>query len=110
MATTVESLVTSLQTYLTSQIPLIPALHAQLGLPPSALTDELAELHSALIDCVDKKIEERRIEVDEWMNKCEEIESVCIRFTKALGSHAKTLANTVGELRKQQVRQNRAVS
>lgn len=102
MATTVESLLTSLQSYLTTQTPLIPALHAQLGLPPTALTDELGELHSALIECVDRKINERRKEVEEWMKKCDGIESECIRLSKALGSHAKTLANSVGELRKQQ--------
>ncbi|GJJ12968.1 hypothetical protein Clacol_007215 [Clathrus columnatus] len=103
MATTVESLLTSLQTYLTAQTPIIPALHAQLGLPPTALTDELAELHNALIECVDKKIDGRRKEVEDWMNKCERVEIDCIRLSKALGSHAKTLANSVGELRKQQI-------
>lgn len=103
MATTVESLLSSLQAHLTSQTPIIPSLHAQLGLPPTALTEDLAELHATLVDCVDKKIEERKRQVSEWMEKCVALENESLGFTKALGSHVKVIAGSVGELRKQQV-------
>jgi Ase1/PRC1/MAP65 family protein len=103
MATTVDSLLSSLQSHLTSQTPLIPALHAQLGLPPTALTDELGELHMALVDCVDRKIDERRQEVTQWMNKCNFHENECVKLARALGTHAKSVTGSVGELRKQQV-------
>ncbi|KAF8496347.1 microtubule associated protein-domain-containing protein [Gautieria morchelliformis] len=103
MATTVDSLLSSLQSHLISQTPLIPALHAQLGLPPTALTDELGELHTALVDCVDRKIGERQQEVTQWMNKCDLHEDECVKLTRALGSHVKNVTGSVGELRKQQV-------
>lgn len=103
MATTVDSLLTSLQSHLTSQTPLIPTFHSQLGLPPTALTDELSELHAALVDCVDKKIDERRQEVSQWMEKCDFHESECVKLGRALGSHAKVVTSSVGELRKQHV-------
>lgn len=103
MATTVESVLASLHTHLTSQTSLIPSLHAQLGLPPSALIDELNQLHAALVDTVDRKIEERRREVSEWMEKCAEVETDCIKHNKALGSFSKGVTYSVGELRKQQV-------
>jgi Ase1/PRC1/MAP65 family protein len=104
MATTVESLLSSLQSHLNSQTPLIPVLHAQLGLPSTALTDDLSELHAALVDCVDRKIDERRKAVSEWMEKCDFLECECVKLSRALGSHAKVVATSVGELRKQQVR------
>lgn len=104
MATTVESLLSSLQAHLTSQAVLIPVLHAQLGLPTTALTDELTELHTALVECVDRKIDERRKAVSEWMEKCNIVEGNCVKHSKALGSHAKVVATSVGELRKHQVR------
>ena len=104
MVTTVDLLLNSLHTHLTSQTPIIPVLHAQLGLPPTALTDELGELHSALVDCVDRKIEDRRKEVGEWMEKCSQLEGDSLKLARALGSHAKVVAGSVGELRKEQVR------
>ncbi|KAF8586752.1 hypothetical protein K439DRAFT_916927 [Ramaria rubella] len=107
MATTVDSLLNSLQSHLTSQTPLIPALHAQLGLPPTALTDDLSELHTALVDCVDRKIDERRKEVAEWMRRCGVLENECLKLARALGSHTKAITGSVGELRKQQVLPNR---
>lgn len=104
MATTVESLLSSLQSHLNSQTPLIPVLHAQLGLPSTALTDDLSELHAALVDCVDRKIDERRKTVSEWMDKCEDLEGKCVKLSRALGSHVKVVATSVGEIRKQQVK------
>ena len=104
MAMTVDSLLSSLQSHLTSQTPLIPVLHAQLGLPPTALTDELSELHAALVDCVNRKIDERRKEVSQWMEKCDLQETECVKLGRALGSHVKVVTSSVGELRKQQVR------
>jgi protein regulator of cytokinesis 1 len=81
----------------------MPILHGQLGLPPTALTEDLAELHAVLVDCVDKKIAERKEQVEEWTAKCGTLENESLRLLKALGSHAKVVAGSVGELRKQQV-------
>ena len=99
----VAALLESLHIHLQEQTKLLPSLHAQLGLPQSALTDELTSLQQQLVYCVEKQIEGRRNEVDDWMSKCSELEKECLRFSKALGTHAKSLGATVGELRKEQV-------
>lgn len=103
MATTITSLLNSLQSHLQSQTHLLPTLHNQLGLPPTALTDELAILQKQLTECIETQVEVRRKQVDEWMSRCDEVESCCIRYGKALGGHAKATGSSVGEIRKEQV-------
>ncbi|KAL5521148.1 hypothetical protein ACEPAG_9070 [Sanghuangporus baumii] len=100
---TISSLLDSLHNHLQTQTQLLPTLHAQLGLPQSALTDELNSLHQRLASCVEEQIDLRRQEVDKWMMKCDSVERECIRYTKALGGHTKVVSASVGELRKQQV-------
>ncbi|KAL5504914.1 ASE1 [Sanghuangporus vaninii] len=100
---TISSLLESLHNHLQTQTQLLPTLHAQLGLPQSALTDELNSLHQRLASCVEEQIDLRRQEVDKWMMKCDSVERECIRYTKALGGHTKAVSASVGELRKQQV-------
>lgn len=103
MATTITSLLNSLQSHLQSQTQLLPTLHNQLGLPPTALADELSILQKHLTECVEGQIEVRRKQVDEWMCRCDEVESRCIRYGMALGGHAKATGSSVGEIRKEQV-------
>ncbi|KIJ49148.1 hypothetical protein M422DRAFT_161626 [Sphaerobolus stellatus SS14] len=103
MATDIDNLLSSLHSHLTTQTSLIPALHAQLGLPETALREEISQLHAALVATVDQKIDERRREVEEWMDKCAALESECLKYNKALGAHAKGIAISVGELRRNQV-------
>lgn len=103
MATTITSLLNSLQSHLQSQTQLLPTLHNQLGLPPTALTDELSTLQKQLTECVEAQIDVRRKQVDEWMSRCDEVESRCINYGKALGGHAKATGSSVGEIRKEQV-------
>ncbi|KAL4247812.1 MAP65/ASE1 family protein [Abortiporus biennis] len=103
MSTTITSLLNSLHTHLQSQTQLLPTLHAQLGLPPTALTDELSTLQQQLAQCIESQIDTRRKQVDEWMQKCADVEEECIRYTKALGGHMKSTGSSVGELRKEQV-------
>ncbi|KAG2004482.1 hypothetical protein CC2G_003035 [Coprinopsis cinerea AmutBmut pab1-1] len=101
-AMTLTSLLNSLHSHLQSQTQLLPTLHAQLGLPPSALEDELKDLQEQLIQGVERQIDLRRRQVDEWMAKCEAVETVCLRYTKALGGNTKSTGMTLGELRKEQ--------
>lgn len=101
--TTISSLLTSLHTHLQTQTQLLPTFHAQLGLPESALADELSSLHQRLASCVEEQIETRRAEVEKWMEKCDLVERKAVAYVKALGGHTKVISTSVGELRKQQV-------
>ena len=100
---TISSLLSSLHNHLQTQTQLLPTLHTQLGLPHSALSDELNSLQQKLAACVEEQIDLRRQEVDTWMTKCDAVERECIKYTKALGGHTKVVSASVGELRKQQV-------
>ncbi|KAF5339848.1 hypothetical protein D9611_009161 [Ephemerocybe angulata] len=101
-AMTLTSLLNSLHTHLQTQTQLLPTLHAQLGLPATALEDELKVLQDQLIEGVERQIDLRRKQVDEWMEKCEGVESVCISYTKALGGNVKATGSSLGEIRKEQ--------
>ena len=101
--TTITSLLNSLHTHLQSQTQLLPTLHTQLGLPPTALADDLSVLQKQLAECVESHIEHRRKQVDEWMGRCDVVERECLRYSKALGGHVKATGNSVGEIRKEQV-------
>lgn len=103
MATTITSLLNSLQSHLQSQTQLLPTLHHQLGLPPTALADELSTLQKQLTECVESQIQVRRKQVDEWMCRCDAVESRCVRYGEALGGHAKATGSSVGEIRKEKV-------
>ncbi|KAF9465929.1 microtubule associated protein-domain-containing protein [Collybia nuda] len=100
---TLTSLLNSLHTHLQSQTQLLPTLHAQLGLPHTALEDELTALHQQLMHSVENQIDLRRKEVERWMEKCIAVENDCLRYSKALGGNIKATGNSVGELRKEQV-------
>jgi len=100
--TTLTSLLNSLHSHLQSQTQLLPTLHAQLGLPPTALEDELRDLQEQLIQGVERQIDLRRRQVDEWMEKCEAVETICLRYTKALGGNIKATGSSLGEIRKEQ--------
>jgi protein regulator of cytokinesis 1 len=101
-AMTLTSLLNSLHTHLQSQTQLLPTLYAQLGLPPSALEDELKTLQQQLVHGVELQIDKRRKEVEYWMEKCDAIESECVRYSKALGGNIKATGTSVAELRKEQ--------
>lgn len=101
--TTITSLLNSLHSHLQSQTQLLPTLHNQLGLPQTALADDLSALQKQLAECVESQIELRRKQVDEWMGRCDAVERECVRYTKALGGHVKTTGSNVGEVRKEQV-------
>ena len=103
MSTTITSLLNSLQSHLQSQTQLLPTLHTQLGLPPTALADDLSTLEKQLTECVESQVNARREQVDEWMDRCSEVENHCIRYGKALGNHVKATGSSVGEIRKEQV-------
>lgn len=101
-ATTLTSLLNSLHTHLQTQTQLLPTLHAQLGLPVSALEEELRALQEQLLEGVELRIDRRRKEVEDWMAKCEALEHECLRYTKALGGNIKATGSSLGELRKEQ--------
>ncbi|KAF9044417.1 microtubule associated protein-domain-containing protein [Panaeolus papilionaceus] len=96
------ALLDSLHTHLQSQTQILPTLHAQLGLPPSALEDELMVLKEQLMDGVEKQVDRRRKEVQEWLERCEEVERTCIRYTKALGSNIKATGTGTPDIKKEQ--------
>ncbi|KAL0958711.1 hypothetical protein HGRIS_014041 [Hohenbuehelia grisea] len=100
--TSLTSLLNTLQSHLQSQIHQLPTLHAQLGLPPSALQDELSLLQDKLMHTVEVQMDARRKEVDEWMGKCSGVEEDCVKYTKALGGNIKATGSTVGEIRGEQ--------
>lgn len=94
------ALLNSLHTHLQTQTQLLPTLHAQLGLPPSALEDELKDLEKQLMQSVENQIEQRQKEVDHWSEKCDIVEAECLRYSKSLGGNTKVAGSSVGELRK----------
>jgi len=100
-ATALTALLNSLHTHLQSQTQLLPTLHAQLGLPPSALEDELRSLQTELLRGVELQVDKRRKEVEKWMEQCEDIENQCMRYTKALGGNIKATGSSIGELKKE---------
>ncbi|GLB41020.1 putative microtubule associated protein (MAP65/ASE1 family) [Lyophyllum shimeji] len=100
---TLTTLLNSLHTHLQSQTQLLPTLHAQLGLPPTALEDDLKALQQQLMQSVESQINARRKEVETWMEKCEGVEVECLRYAKALGGNIKATGSSVGELRKEMV-------
>jgi protein regulator of cytokinesis 1 len=97
------TLLNSLHTHLQSQTQLLPTLHSQLGLPPSALEDELRTLQQQLMRSVEAQIDSRRKEVRDWLEKCESIEAECVNYTKALGGNIKATGSSLGELQKEMV-------
>ncbi|KAG5652554.1 hypothetical protein H0H81_004615 [Sphagnurus paluster] len=100
---TLTTLLNSLHTHLQTQTQLLPTLHAQLGLPPTAVEDELKTLQKQLMESVESQIEIRRQEVERWMEKCYAVEVECLRYSKALGGNIKATGSNVGELRKEMV-------
>jgi protein regulator of cytokinesis 1 len=97
------ALLNSLHTHLQTQTLLLPTLHSQLGLPPSTLEDDLRVLQEQLIKGVEGQVEARRKEVEEWMAKCDVVETECVRYSKALGPNFKSTGESVGELRKESI-------
>ena len=97
------SLLNSLHSHLQQQTQLLPALHSQLGLPHTSLADELSALEQELTACVERQIDLRRKQVDEWMQKCSVVENDCGRYSKALGGHIKVTGSGMGELKKEHV-------
>ncbi|KAF8192990.1 microtubule associated protein-domain-containing protein [Pholiota molesta] len=89
--TMLTTLLNSLHSHLQSQTQFLPTLHAQLGLPPSALEDELRDLQQQLVEGVESQVNKRRQEVEEWANKCED----------ALGGNVKATGSSLAELRKE---------
>lgn len=100
-ATMLTTLLNSLHSHLQSQTQFLPTLHAQLGLPPSALEDELKDLQQQLVEGVEMQVNRRRKEVEEWASKCEDVENGCVRYTKALGGNVKATGSSLAELRKE---------
>ncbi|KAF9787832.1 microtubule associated protein-domain-containing protein [Thelephora terrestris] len=97
------SLLNSLHSHLQQQTQLLPALHSQLGLPHTSLADELSALEQELTACVERQIDLRRKQVDEWMQKCSAVEDDCGRYSKALGGHIKVTGSGIGEVRKEHI-------
>ena len=97
------SLLDSLHTHLQHQTQLLPTLHAQLGLPPTAIEDELKSLQQQLVEGIERQIDIRRKEVHTWVEQCELVENECVRYSKALGGNTKVAGVSVAELKKEPV-------
>jgi protein regulator of cytokinesis 1 len=102
-STALTALLDSLHTHLQAQTQLLPTLHAQLGLPNSALEDELTALQAQLAATVDAQLSARREQVEQWMQKCAAVESACGRYCTALGTHVKAAGPSLKEIRTQTV-------
>ena len=101
MSLTLSSLLNSLHTHLQTQTQLLPTLHAQLGLPATALEDELQSLQQNLMQSVESQIDIRRKQVEELLERCGCVEEECVRYGKALGGNAKVSGASLGEMRKE---------
>lgn len=99
---TLSTLLSTLHTHLNAQTQLLPTLHAQLGLPPTALEDELQELQHTLTRAVESQIDVRRKQVEEWEGKCDEVEMGCSRYSRALGTNAK-VAGSLSDIKAEKV-------
>ena len=100
-AASITSLLNSLHTHLQSQTQLLPTLHAQLGLSASALEDDLRILQKELLSSVEVQVEKRRKEVEQWTERCIDVEKQCVRYTRALGANVKGTGN-LGDLSREQ--------
>lgn len=97
-----STLLSTLHTHLNAQTQLLPQFHARLGLPATALEDELQALQHHLTRAVESQIDIRRQQVEEWEEKCEAVENGCVRYARALGTHAK-VAGSLAEIRAETV-------
>ncbi|KAF8554517.1 hypothetical protein OG21DRAFT_1508849 [Imleria badia] len=97
-----SSLLSTLHTHLNAQTQLLPQLHSQLGLPATALEDELDELQHNLTRAVELQIDVRKKQVEEWETKCEEVEIGCSRYARALGTNGK-VAGSLSEIKSEKV-------
>ena len=102
-AALLTNLLNTLHSHLQSQTQLLPAIHVQLGLPSTALEDDLNALQQHLMQSVEGQIESRRKEVEDWLEKCDGVELECVKYSKALGGNIKATGTSVGELRKENV-------
>ena len=97
-----STLLSTLHTHLNAQTQLLPQLHSQLGLPATALEDELEELQHNLTRAVESQIDVRKKQVEEWEAKCEEMEIGCSRYARALGTNAK-VAGSLNEIKLEKI-------
>ncbi|KAG9311435.1 microtubule associated protein-domain-containing protein [Chiua virens] len=97
-----STLLSTLHTHLNAQTQLLPQLHSQLGLPATALEDELEQLQHNLTRAVESQIDVRKKQVEDWGTKCEAVESGCARYARALGTHAK-VAGSLHEIKSEKV-------
>ena len=108
MSLTPETLLASLHEHLAFHTALLPQLHAQLGLPPTALATELQELRAVLADAVEARVERRKKDVAAWAERCEDLERRCKDYAIALGGPSMTGSikglKSITELRKEPVR------
>lgn len=90
---TPESLVSVLVPHISQQTLLLPTLHQQLGLPPSALESDLSALREALLKTVEDCVNNRKKEILQWSERCENVEVRCRRLENALGRRGASLAD-----------------
>lgn len=103
-AITPESVVQDLLPHLTLQTTLLPTVHAQLGLPSSALEQDLRTLRDALFKTIEDCVRARQQEVQEWADRCSGLEETCMQLANTIGANAKAVGTAVSELRQQTVR------
>ncbi|KAF8326231.1 microtubule associated protein-domain-containing protein [Cantharellus anzutake] len=97
-----KELLDSLVEPLTAQVHLLPAIHAQLGLPSSAIAADLDKLRVVLADAIEAQIQQRRSEVKAWLERCDKVEKDCNVLAKSTGldKSEKPPTSTISELRK----------
>ena len=97
-----KELLDSLVEPLTAQVHLLPAIHAQLGLPSSAIAADLDKLRAVLADAIEAQIQQRRSEVKGWLERCDKVERDCSVLAKSTGQDKseKPPASVISEFRK----------
>jgi protein regulator of cytokinesis 1 len=103
MTLTLTTLLTSLHSHLNSQSQILPEIHNQLGLSPSALQDDLATLQESLINTIDATVAARRNELDVWLEKCDAVDKECAQYARALAGNAKATGDSLADLRREKV-------
>jgi len=97
-----KELLDSLVEPLTAQVHQLPAIHAQLGLPSSAIAADLDKLRVVLSDAIEAEIQQRRSEVKGWLERCDKVERDCNVLAKSTGldKSEDSPTSTISELRK----------
>ncbi|EJT99586.1 hypothetical protein DACRYDRAFT_117795 [Dacryopinax primogenitus] len=94
---TPDTLLPALQPPLEHLTHSLPILHRALGLPPSALTSDLAQLRDSLLTAIDQQLVKRKEEVSEWEARCAAVERRVVGLKHKVGGWGKGIIDALEE-------------